>query len=437
MVRLTCYSMTSVTGEPVAVPPVWSSPAFRRLWRADAVSTFGSEISELALPLLALGSLGASAAELSIIRSAGFLPFLLATIPLGLLADRRRRLPLMVVADAGRFVLLTAIPVAVWLGVASVPLVAALVLAAGCLSVLYETSSFSVLPDVVAPEQLVDANAKLTATESGMNIGGGGVAGLLVQTVTAPVAVLVDAASFLVSALTLRRLRIDEPDRCRAEGSTWTDALAGVQLVRRSRTLRALAGEAATWNAANELYVLGLTLLVVRDRNLGAAVLGAALTAGGAGTFIGAWYGTRISSRFGYGHTLVGALLVGNTAPLLVAIAPQPTAAFVALLVGASILSGLGIGMANSHAVSVRQLVVPDELRARANAGYRLISWGAIPLGAAVAGLLATTLGARPTLTLGASGMALATIWIAASPLRHLRTIADTASPDAPPSEPN
>ena len=425
--------MTSVTGEPAVVPSVWSSSAFRRLWRADAVSTFGSEISELAIPLLALGSLSASGAELSIIRSAGFLPFLLATIPLGLLADRRRRLPLMVIADAGRFALLTAIPVAVWLGVASVPLVAALVFAAGCLTVLYETSSFSVLPDVVAPEQLVDANAKLTATESGMTISGGGVAGLLVQTVTAPVAVLVDAASFLVSGLTLCRMRIDEAEHATSEGSTWHEALAGVSLVGRSRSLRALAGEAATWNAANELYVLGLTLLVVRDRDLGAAVLGAALTAGGAGTFIGAWYGTRVSSRFGYGHALVGALLIGNTAPLLVAISPRPALAFVALLVGASILSGLGVGVANSHAVSVRQLAVPDELRARANAGYRLISWGAIPIGAAVAGVLVTALGARPTLAIGAAGMALATLWIAASPLRRLHTVADAAAPDTPP----
>ena len=178
----------------------WSSRSFRRLWAATASSTFGSEVAEIALPLLALLTLAATPGELGMLRVAQFLPFLLATLPLGYVVDRysRRRLPLMVGADLGRFALVATLPVAVWAGSANLGLLYGVVFAVGVLTVLYQLADFALLPSVVAPSQLVDANGKLAAAQSANEIGGRGVGGALVQAVSAPAAVAVSAAGFLV-----------------------------------------------------------------------------------------------------------------------------------------------------------------------------------------------------------------------------------------------
>jgi hypothetical protein len=189
----------------------WTSRSFRRLWTASAISSFGSEVAEIALPLLALVTLSASASELSLLRVAQFLPFLFATMPLGLLVDRRstRRLQLMVGADLGRFVLVALIPITVWAGAAQMELLYAVVFAAGVLTVLYQIADFAFLPSVVRAGQLVDANGKIAAAQSANEIGGRGLGGFLVQAVSAPVAVAVNAVAFLGSALSLRRIRLD------------------------------------------------------------------------------------------------------------------------------------------------------------------------------------------------------------------------------------
>ncbi|BCB91853.1 hypothetical protein Psuf_091660 [Phytohabitans suffuscus] len=165
----------------------WANRDFRRLWLGSAVSSFGSEVAELALPLLALVTLSASAAEVGLLRVAQFLPFLLATLPLGVLVDRhrRRRLSFMVGADLGRFALLAVIPLGIWAGVARVELLYVVVFAAGILTVLYQIADFAFLPSLVRTDQLVDANGKIAATQSANEIGGRGLGGLIVQAASA------------------------------------------------------------------------------------------------------------------------------------------------------------------------------------------------------------------------------------------------------------
>jgi Na+/melibiose symporter-like transporter len=187
----------------------WRNYNFRCLWGGASVSSFGAEIAEIALPLLALLTLSAGATQLSALRVAQFLPFLVATLPLELLVDRHgpRRRHLMVAADLGRFVLVASIPAAVWLGVAKMSLLYGIVFAAGVLTVLYEVADFAFLPSIVTADQLVDANGKLQATESASEIGGRGIGGAAVQALTAPVAVGANALGYLVSALFLSRIR--------------------------------------------------------------------------------------------------------------------------------------------------------------------------------------------------------------------------------------
>jgi hypothetical protein len=274
------------------------SRPFRWLWTGSAVSMFGSEVAELALPLLALVTLSASAGEVATLRAAQFLPFLLATLPLGLLVDRRRRLPLMIGADLGRFLLIGSIPVTIWLGFGHMEVLYVAVFCAGILTVLYQIADFSFLPTLVRTDQLPYANSRIVATQSAMEIGGRGLGGLLVQALTAPVAVAVNAAAYLLSAASLSRIRVDEPRLQRpGKRSPIREVVEGVGYAVRNKYLRALLGEATTFNLFNEAFILGLMIYAVRDLEISPAGIGLVLTAGGLGSFLGAWFGTRVTGR--------------------------------------------------------------------------------------------------------------------------------------------
>jgi MFS family permease len=419
--------MTTVT----ETRSVWSNRGFRRVWTASTVSSFGSEVAELALPLLALTTLSATAAEVGLLRVAQFLPFLLATLPLGLLVDRRRRqrLALMIGADLGRFVLIGAIPVTVWLGVARIEWLYALVFTAGLLTVLYQIADFAFLPSVVDRDQLVDANGKISASQSANEIGGRGLGGLLVQAISAPVAVVVNALAFLVSGLTLRGVPVNEPELAEeSRQSAGREVVEGLRIALRHRYVRVLLGEATTFNLFNEMFVLGLLIFAVRELDLGPAMVGLVFTAGGIGSFVGAWFGSRMTARFGYGRVLLITLALGNTAPLGVALAEPAGTAAPAVLCAVFVVMGVGIGVANVHAVTLRQTAVAESVRGRVNAAYRLISWGAIPVGAAAGGFLAAHVGAETTMIAGAGGMVLATLWVAFSAVPRLRSIEEAAA---------
>jgi Na+/melibiose symporter-like transporter len=418
-------------GDRTRPTSAWRVPNFRRLWFGSTVSWFGSEIGELALPLLAIITLSASAAEVGILRAAQFLPFLLATLPFGVLVDRRKRLPLMIGADVGRFVLIGTVPVLVWIGAAHMEVLYVIVFAAGTLTVLYQLADFAFLPRVVATTELLDANGKLSASQSAAEISGKGVGGLFVQAVSAPFAVVLDAMSYLLSAISLRRITVDESSSTPASGKTAArhDIAEGLRVVFRNRYVRPLLGEATTFNFFNEVFILGLLLYTVRDLDVSPALLGLIFTAGGVGTFLGAWYGARVTGLLGYGRALLATMLLGNTAPVGVLLVSGPGAGTLPIFCTVFFLIGLGSGLANVHAVSLRQTAIPGELQGRVNAAYRLFSWGAVPVGAGLGGLLAVWIGGHGAMLVGAFGLPLATLWVAISSVPRLTTINDAAAP--------
>ena len=227
----------------------------------------------------ALGVLGfarSGATEVGLLRVARVLPFLLATLPLGLLVDRRRgyRLSLMVGADLGRFALVAAIPITAWIGIATMELLYGVVFAAGVLTVLYQLADFAFLPSVVDHAHLVDANGKIAASQSANEVGGRGLGGLLIEAISAPVAVAVNAVAFLVSALSLRRIeasRVEDEAAAAGppRGPARREVTAGLRIAVRDRYVRPLLGEATTFNAFNEMFVLGLLIYSVRELGLG------------------------------------------------------------------------------------------------------------------------------------------------------------------------
>ncbi|MGM0697994.1 MAG: MFS transporter [Actinomycetota bacterium] len=428
--------MTTVTS-------AWTVPGFRLFWSAGALSRLGAEVGEIALPALTLITLGATAMEASWVRTALVAPFLVVTLWFGVIVDRHPRRPLMILADWVRGVLLVAVCVLALTNTLTIPVAVGAAFAIGTMTVLYQLADFSFLPQFVPEDALIDANAKITATESAIETAGSGVGGLIVQAVTAPIAIAVNAVGYLASALLIGRLRIDEPapettatagvpapgatetaDEPAAKSSAIAEARDGLKSLISHPILRALAAEASLWNFGHEILMLALAVHVLAGLPSGPLVFGAVVTCGGIGALIGSLLSPRLTKRFGYGRSLLVSLVLGNTAPLIgmVTVAFYP-AVLIPGLALAFLLSGLGSGVADSQSTSIRQLALPDEIRGRVNAGYRLVSWGAPSIGAILGGTLITFIGPVGSAVSGAALMALATMPVALSPVRGIRAI--------------
>ncbi|MBO0926261.1 MFS transporter [Cellulomonas sp. zg-ZUI199] len=418
--------MTTVTS-------AWRVPAFRRVWGAGAFSGLGAEIGELAVPVLAVVTLGASASELSFVRAALLTPYLVLTLALGVLVDRVRRRPLMIGADLARGLLLVAVCALAVSGRLTVPMLVVAAALIGSLTVLYTLADFSFLPLVVEDSALIDANARITATQSVIGVAGSGAGGLLVQALTAPIAIALNALGYLLSGALLAHVRVSEPRRPSApRDSALAELKVGLAALSQHRILRALVAEAGLWNFGNEIVLLALTVLVLQTFGWGPVVLGTVIMAVGVGAAIGSALSQRLTLRFGYGRSLVVAMLVGNTAPLVGVVGVrEPSWPALAGLTVAFVVSGVGIGVANSQAVSLRQLAVAPELRGRVNATYRLASWGSLSLGALVGGVLVTSLGPWLAAVIGALPMALASLPVVASPVRRMRRIEEVVPGEA------
>jgi MFS family permease len=359
---------------------------------------------------------------MGILNAAGFAPFLLLTLPAGVLVDRQRRRPILIASDIGRAVLLGLIPLLAFLSLLRIEYMIAISFLVGVLTVFFHLAYQSYLPALVERDQLVEGNSKLIASDSVAQIGGPGLAGLLVELVTAPFTILVDALSYAVSAISLGLIRTTEPAPRHVEGrSVWNEIGEGLRVVFGNSYLRAIAAEAATynlfWNVLEAVYVL----YAVRELGMRPGIIGLIFMVGSVGSLLGAVLADRIARRFGVGSTILGAMALGCIAPILIPLASGQTVGAAALLAAALFFGGIGVAISNVHVVSLRQTITPDRLLGRMNASYRSLVYGAIPLGALVGGFLGEQIGLRPTLLVGALGMSVAWVWVLFSPIRTLR----------------
>ncbi|MET0938161.1 MAG: MFS transporter [Gaiellaceae bacterium] len=418
---------------------LWRHSDFLKLWSAETISVFGSQVGQLALPLVAILVLDASAFEVAALGTVLFLPFIFFALPAGVWVDRLRRRPILIAGDLGRTVLLATIPLAYVgdaLTMGQVYVVAFLV---GFCTVFFDVAYQSYLPSLVEREQIIDGNSKLEISRAAAQVGGPGLGGALVQIFTAPYAVLIDAISFLGSALFLLRIKKPE-DRPVAEKaadgskpSLWAELKEGLHFVFGIPNLRAQAGCTATLNFFGSVAFSIYLVFAVRTLRLSAGVIGIVFSIGSVGPLLAALTSTRISGRFGIGPaTIVMAALFGP-ATLLVAFAPTSNGA-IPFLVVAGIVSGFASVAYNIIQVSYRQAICPPRLQGRMNSVMRFMVWGTIPLGTLLGGALATWIGLRETILVGAIGGGLAVLWIVFSPQRHLRDMPepiDDMSPEA------
>ena len=418
---------------------LWRHPDFLKLWSAETVSQFGTQVSLLAIPLTAVIVLDATAFEVSVLATVEFLPFLLFTLPAGVWVDRVRRRPLLVAGDFGRALLLASVPVAYLSGHLTLTQLYVVGFGTGICTVFFDVAYQSYLPSLVDREQIVEGNSKLEISRSAAQIGGPGLGGVLVQALTAPYAILADAVSFLGSGSFIFWIRKQEEwraaeTRAGDRPNLWTELKEGLSFVLGNPNLRAQAGCTATSNFFTQfVFAIGIVFLV-RVIGLSPGLIGLSFSLGSVGSLVAALTATRISSRFGIGPTTIGTGLLWGPATLLVALAPVGNAAIPFVVVGIFLI-GFAVVVYNIVQVSYRQAICPPRLQGRMNSVMRFMVWGTIPLGSLTGGALASTIGLRETMVVGAIGSALAVLWIVFSPQRHLREMPEPVADEPAPTE--
>lgn len=401
---------------------LWRHREFTKLWAGQTVSQFGSQVTFLALPLTAALTLDASAAQMGILSALETAPFLIVGLFAGVWVDRRRRRPLLIAGDLGRAVVLLAIPAADLLGFLRMDVLFVVAALTGLCTLFFDVAYQSYLPALVEREHLVEGNSKLEVSRSAAQIAGPGLAGALVQILTAPLAILADAVSFLVSAGFLLSIRAPEPAPAppSAHRNLWREIAEGLRAVFGNPNLRAIAACTASLNISSSLMFAVFVLYATRNLHIKAGLLGVIFAAGNVGFLLGALLAGRLAGRFGVGPAIIAGALVSALGSLLVPLAGGQKLVVIAVLIAAQAVIGFGGTVYNITQVSLRQTITPDRLQGRMNATMRFIVWGVIPLGALAGGALGDAIGLRPTLVVGALTGLVAFLWVLASPLRAL-----------------
>ena len=417
---------------------LWRHPDFMKLWTAETISQFGTQITILALPLVAILVLRATAFEVALLGTIEFLPFILFTLPAGVWVDRLRRRPLMIAADIGRAVSLISIPLAYELGALTMLQLYVVAFFNGTLTVFFDVAYQAYLPSLVERDHIVEGNAKLEISRSSAFIGGPGVGGALVQFLGPAIALIADAVSFVGSALFLLLIRKREPRESQAAGEQQprpgmrTEVVEGLKYVLGNPLIRPIAACTSTFNLFSNLLFAVYLVYAVRELRLEPAVIGLIFALGNIGALVGAVLSGRIPHWIGVGPAIVGSIVVGGPATLLIPLAPRDNPA--PFLVAAGVIGAFSGVVYNVNQVSLRQAITPDRLQGRLNATMRFLVWGTIPIGSLIGGVLATVIGLAPTIWIGAVGSLLPILPILFSPVRSLQTIPELAAQEAQPA---
>jgi predicted MFS family arabinose efflux permease len=393
-------------------------------------------VTNLALPLIAALTLHASPFEMGLLSTIASLPNLLIGLFAGTWADHARRRPIMIIAHVIRTLLLVSISFAAGFSLLSIQQLYAALFLFGICTTFFDVAQVSYLPSLIEKERLLSANSRLVAASSIAGTVGPGLGGVLVQLLTAPLAILVDVGSLALSAILLLTVRSREPEP--AEGrhrSIWQDTSDGLRLLYRDPLTRSIAGASMIYLFFNSMVVAVYVLYATRDLAIAPAALGVIFGVGGAGAVLGAGSATRVSRSLGIGPTMIVTNLFGGLSALLIPLAgAAPFAAIYILGIAQGVSQMMG-AVFYINQTSLLQAATPDNIRGRIIASYRFLTMGAIPVGSLLGGILGETIGLRVTLIAGGVGILLSVPWLVLSPVRTLHTIdfKTTRFPDHPP----
>lgn len=421
---------------PVAFPALprltglWRHPDFLKLWFGQTVSETGSRISRDGIPVLAVLTLNASPASMGLLTALTALPLILLGLFAGAWVDRLPRRPVMIACDVLRVVLLLTIPLLALSGSLSFPWVCGVAMLNAILSMVFDLAYRAALPDLIAREHLLEGNTKLAVTESLAEIGGPALAGVLIQLMTAPLAIAIDALTFVASALSMLAIRTpiaqpaapaipDQP-----APNIRREIRQGLRVVFDHPVLRTLAIAGGLNRFFGSMVGTLYTLYVVRVLGLSPAALGVLIASGGIGALTGALLAGRLARRRGIGRTLTLALLIAALSSILTPLAGSlPAGTPVLVLLALPILSQLVSDAASAvyavNEMTLRQSLIDPRLLGRAGATINLLAEIAVPVGGLIAGGLAATLGTRWVMWLPVTGWLLVALWVSRSVVRE------------------
>lgn len=410
--------------------PLWQNSAFVRVWAAASVSIFGSLITRMALPLAAILILGAGAFEVALIRGMELGTTLIVGLVAGAWVDRLRRRPVLIWADLGRAFLLLTIPVAHVLGALTLVHILAVSGLAAVLTTFFDSADNAYLPTIVERERLVDANAALAASGSASEFMAFGLSGFLVQLLTAPIAILIDAVTFVVSALLLGSIRREEgPPPAREDREPVLHEIReGLRLVIHDPLLRAFAGAQMALSVLWGVFGATWFLFTLEELALGPAVLGVVAGVGGLSSFIGAVVASRATRRFGIGRVAIAALLLSAVGNAFIPLAPAglPLLA-IGCLVMQQLVADSAVTVYDITEVSVRQGVVEDRALGRVTSTFHVAAVLAQLTATLAAGALAEVIGLRLTSWIAPLGGVVGALILWASPVRQLVALPERA----------
>ena len=414
---------------------LWRHPNFLKLWIGETVSLLGSQVTFLAVPLTAAMTLNATPLQMGTLGTMQYLPWLLVGLLAGVWVDRLRRRKVMVAADLGRTVLLGLIPLAAVAGILRMEHLYIVGFLVGIMNVFFDVAYAAYLPTLVSRDRLVEANSKLQVSASIAEISGPGLAGGLVQLVTAPLAIAVDALSFLVSALSLTWIGTPEPKPAPTDDSRniLAEIRGGLWLVFSNPILRAFALASVTTNFFVDVHLAVFVLYATRELEVSPVILGSIYAVGSIGGLLGSLVAERLVKRLGLGRVIVGAQILVTFAVLAIPLSGRQIWITVPLVVIAEALWGFAVVVYVVNTVSLRQVITPNQFQGRVTASLRFVTWGVAPLGFLLGGILGETIGLQATLLVAVTGPLLSVVCLVLSPVPRLQAL-PTPEPIAAPT---
>ncbi|HET8908624.1 MAG TPA: MFS transporter [Ktedonobacterales bacterium] len=406
---------------------LWKNRGFTLFWSGETISLFGTQVTLLAVPLTAVLTLHATATQLAVVRFVEALPFVLFTLIFGAWVDRRRRKPVLILANAARGLLIGLVPLLAVMHLLQLSLLAAIAFMVGVFTVLFEVTWLAYVPSLITASELVEANGKVATSSAAAEVAGPGLGGLLVQALTAPLALLIDALSYIIATISLLAIRAPEP-RPHLPHSQRSRLLRdigeGIQVAWRNIYLRAIMVMSGLWNMLFGIADTVFVYYAIRELHMQAGTLGAIFGVGAVGGLVGAAISTRLGQRGRFGPIL-GVAFTFGCMPWLVL--PAMGGSLPLRVVGFTVayfLVRLGLGLWTVLVLSFRQAITPNHLLGRVGASLRFVSYGLGALGFLLAGGLASWVGLHATLWLAAAGfIIILLITLLATPLPRVRSI--------------
>ncbi len=430
------------------VKSIWRHSDFLKLWVSETISSFGGQFSGLAIPLTAIYYLSdqcfvktgpdACSYEFGILAATGSLPFLLIGLFVGVWVDRHRRRPILVISNLGRAIMLGSIPIAFlggMLGLLGFPLLYGVSFLIGILTVFFDVAYQAYLPSLVRRDQLVDANSRLEASRSAAQVAGPSIAGVVIQLITAPIAIALDAISFLGSAFSLSRIRHEEEQAGKQEHpSVLSDIREGLAVVFNDRRLWSIAGSTGTSNFFSAAIFAIFLLYATGTLGMTPLTIGLVFSVGSVGALAGVATSARVAKRIGVGPTIIMSMAISglglgtlyfaaSALSVSLSIGAISVSGSILVLIAAQLITSWSNVVYNVNQVSLRQAMVPLKLQGRLNATMRFFVWGTIPLGGLTGGILGATISIQSTIGVGALGGSFAFLWVLLSPVRNLRNM--------------